>query len=85
MSAFWNSFQMLFGLGVEPKDLTFGQGSLRGIIVFLATLIMVRLGHKRSLAQRTPFDAILLVVLASSRSWHTIHIHSESWSKAGRM
>jgi len=65
MNAFWNSFEMLLGLGVEPKDLTFSEVSLRGIIVFLATLIMVRLGHKRSLAQRTPFDAILLVILAS--------------------
>lgn len=65
MNAFWNFFQTLLGLSVEPKDLTFVQISLRGIIVFLATLIMVRLGHKRSLAHRTPFDAILLVILAS--------------------
>ncbi len=65
MNAFWNSFETLLGLGVEPKDLTFVQISLRGIIVFLATLIIVRLGHKRPLAQKTPFDAILLVILAS--------------------
>jgi uncharacterized membrane protein YcaP (DUF421 family) len=65
MNAFWNSFQALLGLSVEPKDLTFVQVSLRGIVVFLATLIMVRLGHKRPLAQKTPFDAILLVILAS--------------------
>lgn len=65
MNAFWDSFQTLLGLGVEPKDLTFLQVSLRGIIVFLATLITVRIGHKRSLAQRTPFDAVLLVILAS--------------------
>ena len=65
MNTFRNSFQTLLGLGVEPKDLTFVQISLRGIIVFLVTLIIVRLGHKRPLAQKTPFDAILLVVLAS--------------------
>src|SRR5437763_9743179 len=65
MNAFWNSLETFLGLGVEPKDLTFVQVSLRGIIVFLATLIMVRLGHKRSLAHKTPFDAILLVILAS--------------------
>ena len=64
MNAFWNSFDTLLGLSVEPKDLTFVQISLRGIIVFLATLIMVRLGHKRSLAHKTPFDAVLLVILA---------------------
>jgi uncharacterized membrane protein YcaP (DUF421 family) len=65
MNAFWNLFQTLLGLGVEPKDLTFLQVSFRGIIVFLATLITVRIGHKRSLAQQTPFDAVLLVILAS--------------------
>jgi len=65
MNAFWNSFEMLLGLGVEPKDLTFIQISLRGIIVFFVTLAAVRLGHKRSLARRTPFDAVLLVILAA--------------------
>jgi uncharacterized membrane protein YcaP (DUF421 family) len=65
MNAFWNFFQTLLGLSLEPKDLTFVQISLRGIIIFLATLIMVRLGSKRSLARRTPFDAILLVILAA--------------------
>jgi len=65
MNAFWNSFETFLGLGVEPKDLTFIQISLRGIIVFLVTLITMRLGHKRSLSRKTPFDAVLLVILAA--------------------
>jgi uncharacterized membrane protein YcaP (DUF421 family) len=65
MNAFLNFFETLLGLGVEPHDLTFVQISLRGIIVFLATLVMVRFGTKRSLARKTPFDAILLVILAA--------------------
>ena len=65
MNALWNSFETLLGLGVEPKDLTFVQISLRGIIVFLVTLATVRLGHKRSLSRKTPFDAVLLVILAA--------------------
>jgi len=65
MNALWNFFETLLGLSVQPKDLTFIQISLRGIIVFLATLAMVRLGHKRSLSHKTPFDAVLLVILAS--------------------
>jgi uncharacterized membrane protein YcaP (DUF421 family) len=65
MNAFWNSFEALLGLSVEPRNLTFVQISLRGIIVFVATLAMVRLGHKRSLSHKTPFDAVLLVILAS--------------------
>jgi uncharacterized membrane protein YcaP (DUF421 family) len=65
MNAIWNFFETLLGLSVEPRNLTFFQISLRGVIVFLATLTMVRLGHKRSLAHKTPFDAVLLVILAS--------------------
>ena len=65
MNAFWNSFEAVLGLGVEPKDLTFIQISLRGIIVFLVTLTTMRLGHKRSLSRKTPFDAVLLVILAA--------------------
>ena len=65
MNAFWNSFETFLGLGVEPKDLTFIQISLRGIIVFLVTLVAMRLGHKRSLSRKTPFDAVLLVILAA--------------------
>jgi len=52
-------------VGVEPQDLTFVQISLRGVVVFIATLVMIRLGHKRSLSRKTAFDAVLLVILAS--------------------
>lgn len=65
MNALLNSFGPLLGLGTKPEDLTFVQISLRGVIVFIATLIMVRLGHKRSLSRKTAFDAVLLVILAS--------------------
>jgi uncharacterized membrane protein YcaP (DUF421 family) len=65
MNAFWNFVGPLLGLGLEPKDLTFVQISLRGMIVFIATLAMVRIGHKRSLARKTAFDAVLIVILAS--------------------
>src|ERR1700693_198539 len=65
MNAFWNFLGPLLGLGMRPEDLTFVQISLRGIIVFLATLIMIRVGHKPSLALKTAFDAVLIVILAS--------------------
>jgi uncharacterized membrane protein YcaP (DUF421 family) len=58
-------FNELLGLGIEPKELTFLQISLRGIIVFGATLIMVRVSSRRSLAEKTAFDATLLVIIAS--------------------
>jgi uncharacterized membrane protein YcaP (DUF421 family) len=65
MEQLWNSFNAALGLGLEPKELTFMQVSLRGIVVFVASLIMIRLGSKRALAQKTAFDAVLIVVLAS--------------------
>ena len=65
MESFYNFVGPLLGLGVDPKELTFTQISLRGIIVFLATLAMIRIGHKRSLARKTAFDAVLIVILAS--------------------
>src|ERR1043166_4247793 len=55
----------LLGLGLEPKSLTFLQIALRGIIVFLVALTMVRLGDKRFLSRKTAFDAILGFILAS--------------------
>ncbi|MGI9115663.1 MAG: DUF421 domain-containing protein [Chthoniobacterales bacterium] len=65
MDALWNQLNSVLGLGVEPKNLTFLQISLRGIVVFVASLIIIRLGSKRALAQKTAFDAVLLIVLAS--------------------
>jgi uncharacterized membrane protein YcaP (DUF421 family) len=56
---------VFLGLGSEPKSLTFLQIALRGIIVFVITLAMVRLGDKRFLSKKTPFDAILGFILAS--------------------
>lgn len=65
MNTFYDFVGPILGLGAEPKDLTFSQISLRGVIVFLAALAMVRLSSKHSLAEKTAFDAVLLVILAS--------------------
>jgi uncharacterized membrane protein YcaP (DUF421 family) len=65
MNALWNSIQSLLGLGIETKELTFLNIAARGLIVFVATLIMVRFSSKRSLAEKTAFDAVLLIILAS--------------------
>lgn len=65
MNALRNSFETLLGLGVEPKDLTLLHISLRGIVVLIVTLAIIRVSRKRSLAHKTAFDAVLLVILAS--------------------
>jgi uncharacterized membrane protein YcaP (DUF421 family) len=65
MNAIYDFLTSLLGLGMEPKELTFMQMSLRGVSIFLLALVMVRLSSKRSLAEKTAFDAVLLVILAS--------------------
>ena len=68
MNTFSQLLQMLLGISVPPKDLTFLQVSIRGIVVFIAALIMVRLSSKRSLAEKTAFDAVLVVIIGSMLS-----------------
>jgi uncharacterized membrane protein YcaP (DUF421 family) len=58
----------VLGLGTDPRNLTMLQISLRGIIVFIVALVMVRLGDKRFLSRKTAFDAILGFILASMLS-----------------
>jgi len=53
------------GLGLAATDLTFGQVSLRAIIVFAVALVIVRVGDRRFLSQKTAFDAVLGFILAS--------------------
>jgi uncharacterized membrane protein YcaP (DUF421 family) len=65
MNTFSQLLQTVLGIGVQPKDLTFLQVSIRGVVVFIAALIMVRLSSKRSLAEKTAFDAVLIVVIGS--------------------
>jgi uncharacterized membrane protein YcaP (DUF421 family) len=65
MNTFSQLLHSLLGIGTEPRDLTFLQVSLRGVIVFVTTLMMVRLGSKRSLAEKTAFDAVLIVIIGS--------------------
>jgi uncharacterized membrane protein YcaP (DUF421 family) len=65
MGDWYAAFSSALGLGLEPKELTFVHISLRGAIVLIATMFMMRLGKKRSLARKTAFDAVLLVILAS--------------------
>jgi uncharacterized membrane protein YcaP (DUF421 family) len=62
---FWDPVRVFLGLGAQPETLTFTQVSIRGVIVFVFTLIMVRMSARRSLARRTVFDSIFLVILAS--------------------
>ena len=55
----------VLGLGSDAAALTFTQISLRGVIVFVAALVIVRCGDRRFLSQKTAFDAVLGFILAS--------------------
>jgi len=65
MNTFSQLLHTLLGIGTEPRALTFLQVAVRGVIVFIATLIMMRLGSKRSLAEKTAFDAVFVVIIGS--------------------
>ncbi|MBA3961421.1 MAG: DUF421 domain-containing protein [Chthoniobacterales bacterium] len=65
MNSFLDSLRLLLGLDLQPKDLSFLQITLRGVIMFAVALVLARLSDRRSLTKKSPFDTVLLVLLAS--------------------
>lgn len=57
-------FSDMLGLHGE-NDLGFLQVILRAFIVFVATLILARIAHKRFFAKKNAFDVIMALILAS--------------------
>lgn len=58
----------LLGLGLDVSDVSAVQMALRTILIYAATLAIVRLGSKRFLSQATAFDAIVAIMLGSIMS-----------------
>lgn len=65
MKPAFDSLAAALGLQSPAQELTFLQISSRGVIVFFAALLMVRLGDRRFLSKKTVFDAVLGFMLAS--------------------
>jgi uncharacterized membrane protein YcaP (DUF421 family) len=65
MTEFLELFNRLLGIGLESKNLNFLHISLRAILVFFATLLILRVGNKRFLSKMSAFDAIVGFILAS--------------------
>lgn len=65
MQQFSSWLSSLLGLGAKPEDFSALQVSLRGLIVFVVALVLVRLSDRRSLTKKSPFAVVLLVVIAS--------------------
>jgi uncharacterized membrane protein YcaP (DUF421 family) len=60
-----NTLYTLLGEGLEAGQLTVLQVCLRGVIVFLSALVIVRIASKRFFAKKTAFDLILGFILGS--------------------
>jgi uncharacterized membrane protein YcaP (DUF421 family) len=68
MNALQNFFLTLLGPDGKATELTLLQISLRGFIIFIVGLSLVRIGDRRSLAEKTGFDAIFIVLIGSMLS-----------------
>src|SRR3981081_4386662 len=68
MNALQNFFLALIGPDGKATELTLLQISLRGFFIFVVGLAIVRIGDRRSLAEKTAFDAIFIVLIGSMLS-----------------
>jgi uncharacterized membrane protein YcaP (DUF421 family) len=68
MNALQNFFLVLLGPDGKATELTVLNISLRGFVIFVVGLALVRIGDRRSLAQKTAFDAIFIVLIGSMLS-----------------
>lgn len=57
-------FQMAFGIGGQG-DLTWWQMSVRAVGVFIAALIILKIGNQRIFGKHTTFDIVLGVIYGS--------------------
>lgn len=53
------------GLEIPSQTLTVPQVALRGVVVYLAGVTMVRLAPRRFMGRHTPFDLILGIILGA--------------------
>ena len=64
----WQQLQAVFGFGLDAGEMHPVQIVLRTVLVYVATLVIVRLGSKRFLAEATAFDVIVGIMLGSVMS-----------------
>ena len=65
MNAIHNFLRMLLGPDGQPKELTLIQLCLRAFLIFLIGLALVRIGDRRSLAEKTGFDTLFLILIGA--------------------
>jgi uncharacterized membrane protein YcaP (DUF421 family) len=62
MSALTDAVERIFDSG---QDIGLAEMALRAAIVYIAALVLIRLGGKRFLGKPTPFDAVLGIIFGS--------------------
>ena len=65
MNQLYEVLDRVLGLNVEPGDLTTVQMCARGLVVFVSSLFMFRIAHKRFFAQRNALDVLMTLLIAS--------------------
>jgi uncharacterized membrane protein YcaP (DUF421 family) len=68
MNALQNFLVLFLGQDGKATELTLLQISLRGLVIFFVGLALVRIGDRRSLSEKTAFDAIFIVLVGSMLS-----------------
>jgi uncharacterized membrane protein YcaP (DUF421 family) len=63
-----NGLEQIIGLGKEASELDVGEMALRAAIIYVVTLVIVRLGKKRFMGSGTAFDMIVGIMLGSMAS-----------------
>lgn len=66
MAEILDALRDAFAVRSDPESRSILEVVLRGLLIFGAALVMVRVGDKRFLARKTAFDIILAFVLAST-------------------
>lgn len=64
----WAQVQSLLGMGKDIGDVDSIEMALRTVIIYLASLIIVRLGSRRFLSEASAFDVIVAIMLGSIMS-----------------
>jgi uncharacterized membrane protein YcaP (DUF421 family) len=68
MEQAWDLVEQALGLGLEGKHLTATQMALRAVVVFVASIVMLKVGDKRFMGKNTALDVFLGIVFGSTVS-----------------